>query len=262
MRTKPTAPVSPSVPSPKNPERSAQAPNSPPSPTIPAFRGTASLFARRMVWVVGFWWRGGRETRRRRIPGLRGLWVRSLRCFQTRASWSLTFGRTGEWGSLPLAGGVEAAFKGQLNAIKDPLERETERVRIARHLAVIANPVRSAEAFDIGGFRPRLHLLPCPLAHGASEIRRGNRIPSRYPRIDRGLGQIGLPNTDSGADHGGRFADKGKGRFDLHSLIGRRLTSGIALDKRIASSRCAWMDSAFEDRLGSICIARLRLPSE
>ncbi|KAI9031975.1 propionyl-CoA carboxylase [Hyaloraphidium curvatum] len=56
---------------------------------------------------------------------------------------------SGEWGSLPLAGGVEAAFKGQLEAIKDPGERERERVRIARHLQVISNPVRSAEAFDV-----------------------------------------------------------------------------------------------------------------
>lgn len=65
-----------------------------------------------------------------------------------RVAWPM-----GEWGSLPLAGGVEAAFKGVLNAIKDPLEREKEKVRIAKHLHTISNPIRSAEAFDVGGLK-------------------------------------------------------------------------------------------------------------
>lgn len=56
---------------------------------------------------------------------------------------------SGEWGSLPLAGGVEAAFKGQLNAISDPAKREAERVRLANQLNSISSPVRSGEAFDI-----------------------------------------------------------------------------------------------------------------
>ncbi|KAI9003511.1 propionyl-CoA carboxylase [Hyaloraphidium curvatum] len=56
---------------------------------------------------------------------------------------------SGEWGSLPLAGGVEAAFKGQLEAIKDPGERERERVRLFRELQAVSSPVRSAEAFDV-----------------------------------------------------------------------------------------------------------------
>jgi hypothetical protein len=56
----------------------------------------------------------------------------------------------GEWGSLPLSGGVEAAFKGVLNQIKDPLERENEKVRIAKHLQIISNPLRSAVRFALG----------------------------------------------------------------------------------------------------------------
>lgn len=56
---------------------------------------------------------------------------------------------SGEWGSLPLAGGVEAAFKGQLEAITDLREREKERVRLGNQLQSISSPVRSAEAFDI-----------------------------------------------------------------------------------------------------------------
>ncbi|KAI9012339.1 propionyl-CoA carboxylase [Hyaloraphidium curvatum] len=56
---------------------------------------------------------------------------------------------SGEWGSLPLQGGVEAAFKGRLEAIKDPAERERKREAIARKLRAVSSPVRSAEAFDV-----------------------------------------------------------------------------------------------------------------
>jgi len=48
---------------------------------------------------------------------------------------------SGEWGSLPLAGGVEAAFKGQLNEIKDAGEREREKVRLSNQLQSISSPV-------------------------------------------------------------------------------------------------------------------------
>src|SRR5262249_15568014 len=53
---------------------------------------------------------------------------------------------SGDWGSLPVQGGVEAAFRAQLVAAADP-ERELERLRA--RLAAIASPFRTAERFGV-----------------------------------------------------------------------------------------------------------------
>ena len=53
---------------------------------------------------------------------------------------------SGDWGSLPMQGGVEAAFSAQLAAAADP-ERELERLRT--QLAAVTSPFRTAERFGV-----------------------------------------------------------------------------------------------------------------
>ncbi|MFL6655268.1 MAG: carboxyl transferase domain-containing protein, partial [Sulfurifustis sp.] len=53
---------------------------------------------------------------------------------------------SGEWGSLPLAGGIEAAYKAEIEASSDPA---AARARIEERLKAVTSPVRTAEPFSI-----------------------------------------------------------------------------------------------------------------
>ncbi len=53
---------------------------------------------------------------------------------------------SGDWGSLPLRGGVEAAFRAQLEQAAD---RAAEIERITRSLAAVSSPFRTAERFGV-----------------------------------------------------------------------------------------------------------------
>ncbi|MFQ5517638.1 MAG: acyl-CoA carboxylase subunit beta [Acidimicrobiia bacterium] len=53
---------------------------------------------------------------------------------------------SGDWGSLPLEGGIEAAFRRDLEAADDPDEL---RQRLLASFEAIRSPFRTAEAFDI-----------------------------------------------------------------------------------------------------------------
>jgi acetyl-CoA carboxylase carboxyltransferase component len=53
---------------------------------------------------------------------------------------------SGDWGSLPLAGGIEAAFKRQLEAAPDP---EAARAELDRQLQPLRDPFRTAERFSV-----------------------------------------------------------------------------------------------------------------
>jgi acetyl-CoA carboxylase carboxyltransferase component len=53
---------------------------------------------------------------------------------------------SGDWGSLPVQGGVEAAFRAQLETADDPAA-ELERLRAG--LAAVASPFRTAEHFGV-----------------------------------------------------------------------------------------------------------------
>ena len=53
---------------------------------------------------------------------------------------------SGDWGSLPVQGGVEAAFRAQLAGASDP-SAEIERIR--RTLAAVTSPFRTAERFGV-----------------------------------------------------------------------------------------------------------------
>jgi acetyl-CoA carboxylase carboxyltransferase component len=51
-----------------------------------------------------------------------------------------------EWGSLPIEGGVAAAFRREIAAAPDPKARERE---IEADLRAMASPFRTAEAFGV-----------------------------------------------------------------------------------------------------------------
>lgn len=53
---------------------------------------------------------------------------------------------SGNWGSLPIAGGLEAAFKRQLEAAEDPVALRAE---IEARLSAVLSPFRTAEHFSI-----------------------------------------------------------------------------------------------------------------
>jgi acetyl-CoA carboxylase carboxyltransferase component len=53
---------------------------------------------------------------------------------------------SGDWGSLPVTGGIEAAFRSQLEQADDP-RAEVERIR--QQLAAVASPFRTAERFGV-----------------------------------------------------------------------------------------------------------------
>ncbi len=51
---------------------------------------------------------------------------------------------SGDWGSLPMEGGIEAAFRGQLEAAEDP---DALRREIEERMNAVRSPFRTAEAF-------------------------------------------------------------------------------------------------------------------
>ena len=51
-----------------------------------------------------------------------------------------------DWGSLPIEGGLEAAYRRELEAAADP---EAEKAKIAAELEAVRSPFRTAEAFGI-----------------------------------------------------------------------------------------------------------------
>jgi acetyl-CoA carboxylase carboxyltransferase component len=53
---------------------------------------------------------------------------------------------SGDWGSLPVQGGIEAAFRAQLDQAAD---RDAEIERIRRALAAVSSPFRTAERFGV-----------------------------------------------------------------------------------------------------------------
>jgi acetyl-CoA carboxylase carboxyltransferase component len=53
---------------------------------------------------------------------------------------------SGSWGSLPMAGGLEAAYRRELEAAEDP---EALRAQIAARLEAVTSPFRTAERFSV-----------------------------------------------------------------------------------------------------------------
>ncbi|EAQ27979.1 Propionyl-CoA carboxylase [Erythrobacter sp. NAP1] len=77
----------------------------------------------------------------RRAYGIAGSAMSNAERFQYRFCWP-----SGDWGSLPIAGGIEVAYKSELEASQDP---EAELAAIRERLAKVTSPFRSAERFNV-----------------------------------------------------------------------------------------------------------------
>src|SRR5439155_11603244 len=91
----------------------------------------------------------------------------------TRYAWP-----SGRWGSLPLEGGIEAAYRAEIAAAPDP---EARMAQIEERLTKLRSPFRSAETFwieeiiDPRDTRPLL----CEFANLTAPLRRPG--PSAHP---------------------------------------------------------------------------------
>ncbi len=77
----------------------------------------------------------------RKVFGVAGAVHQNSSRFGMRMAWP-----SGEWGSLPIAGGLEAAYKAEIEKAADP---EAKRAEIEARIRQFASPLRSAEKFDV-----------------------------------------------------------------------------------------------------------------
>ena len=77
----------------------------------------------------------------RRAYGIAGSAMSNAETYQYRFCWP-----SGDWGSLPIAGGLEVAYKSELEAAEDP---EAELAAIRERLDKVTSPFRSAERFNV-----------------------------------------------------------------------------------------------------------------
>ena len=102
----------------------------------------------------------------RKAYGVAGAAHRNHSRFSIRYAWP-----SGDWGSLPLEGGVEAAYKAEIAAAADPAAAQAE---IEARLEAVRSPFRTAEAFlveEIIDPRETRPLL-CEFAALAAPLRR------------------------------------------------------------------------------------------
>jgi acetyl-CoA carboxylase carboxyltransferase component len=77
----------------------------------------------------------------RRAYGIAGSAMSNGEAFQYRFAWP-----SGDWGSLPIAGGLEAAYKSEIAAAVDPAAKLAE---IKERLDAVTSPFRTAEKFNV-----------------------------------------------------------------------------------------------------------------
>jgi len=77
----------------------------------------------------------------RKCYGMAGMGTTDKNGLDFKIAWP-----SAEWGSLPIEGGVAAAFRREIEAAADPKERERE---IEAELRAWASPFRTAEAFGV-----------------------------------------------------------------------------------------------------------------
>ncbi|PMD17054.1 ClpP/crotonase [Hyaloscypha hepaticicola] len=80
----------------------------------------------------------------RRVYGVAGGIMLDCREPRMRVAWP-----SGEWGSLPLDGGIEVGHAAELKAIKDKEEREARYKELEEEYTRLMNPVRTANAFGV-----------------------------------------------------------------------------------------------------------------
>src|SRR5207302_10272353 len=77
----------------------------------------------------------------RKVYGVAGAAHQNASRLSYRYAWP-----SGDWGSLPLAGGIEAAYRAQLEAADDPVALRAE---IEARMNLVRSPFRTAESFMI-----------------------------------------------------------------------------------------------------------------
>ncbi len=77
----------------------------------------------------------------RKVFGVAGALHQNSSRYGMRVAWP-----SAEWGSLPIAGGLEAAYRGEIEAAPDPAAKRAE---IESRIRKFASPLRGAERFDI-----------------------------------------------------------------------------------------------------------------
>ncbi len=95
-------------------------------------RAMAAVFQARVPWVTIIM---------RRAFGVAGAAHSNTGRLNLRYAWP-----SGDWGSLPLEGGIEAAYKRDLAASDDP---DALRAQLAERFNAVRSPFRTAEAFGI-----------------------------------------------------------------------------------------------------------------
>ncbi len=111
----------------------------------------------------------------RKVYGVAGAAHQDASKLSLRIAWP-----SGNWGSLPLEGGIEAAYKAQLEDAADPVALRAE---IEARLSRSQNPFKTAEAFlieeivDPADTRPLL----CEFVELAAPLRAGGELRPRRP---------------------------------------------------------------------------------
>jgi acetyl-CoA carboxylase carboxyltransferase component len=95
-------------------------------------RALAAIYQARVPWV---------SVLVRKVFGVAGAAHGNAQALNLRYAWP-----SGDWGSLPLEGGVQAAYRRDLEAAEDPAALEAE---IMARLNALRSPFRTAEAFGV-----------------------------------------------------------------------------------------------------------------
>jgi len=80
--------------------------------------------------------------------GIRVAWY--VYChFSSRYPKTYNFRPSGDWGSLPLEGGIEAAYKRQLDSAESPEAREEMMKQLLAQFEGVRSPLKTAHSFGI-----------------------------------------------------------------------------------------------------------------
>jgi acetyl-CoA carboxylase carboxyltransferase component len=110
----------------------------------------------------------------RKVFGVAGAGHQNHTRFHYRYAWP-----SGDWGSLPIEGGIEAAYKAELDAAPDRAARAAE---IAERLNRVRSPFRSAERFQVEEIiDPRdTRSVLCEFANLAAPLRQPGPVAFGY----------------------------------------------------------------------------------
>jgi acetyl-CoA carboxylase carboxyltransferase component len=114
----------------------------------------------------------------RRVFGVAGAGHGNVQALNLRYAWP-----SGDWGSLPLEGGIEAAYRRELDAAPDPKRLYAE---IEARLSALRSPFRTAEAFGVEEIIDPRDTRPLltdwvPLAYELEATRLGPRARGMRP---------------------------------------------------------------------------------